>query len=1048
MAMMLVHPFFMRVVCFIGIISFLLGPLRVDFYIASNDVFADDPVVLEDLHITEDVLWTSDTDLSLYEKIFVEDNSTVTIEKGSTISVRHINVLNGRIVAEGTIEEMITMRGIQKVSDDEFDPYCGITEALPTIQFDGYADFEDDPVSTFSFVRFENMGVDHTFDDEEDCPAMAMKDRVWDLFFPSAYAAEVTRMAPAVLYRSGKVHMKSCIFEGNATADVQAQAIFDEYYNVQGYLHIENSNFNNNSQNIAVESRFVEMLGPPSFDVMDCFGSCMSDHWGTEDEMNHYNRCYNMCNADQDGSHDNSRVVLKNNWYGHENGPSGIVPGDIETGLIVYGDVTLQEWRPTSDFASNVLFLPGVKASRLHHDSNQVWPPTIGGSDYEELLLDEDGKSIEDIFTDEPIDEVGLPSIAGANIYKRFFGDLAGLKDDRIIRDYGLYAYDWRQSVDDIVENGTQYENEIKYPIEELERLAETSVSGNVTIVAHSNGGLLTKAIMEKLEDDSKTGLVDNIILVSSPQMGTPKAILTMLYGFDEKAIIPWLISDAEARQVVENMPSAYGLLPTEEYFDRTEESIIDFDARQGRYKKYYDAYGDQIDDHDELRDFLLAIGDDREKPAKNDTSKANILNEELFDRNTDLHEQLNDWIPPGDVHLIQIGGWGLDTISGVTYAEKPIEECERTLPFLKKVCHETGEYESFYKPIYTVDGDETVVTSSSLMLEESENVERYWLNMFKFNDIFYQLNRDHANILEIEQLRELISHVAIKHNVQDELPEYIVEDRPDDNDVIDKSKKVAQRIRMSLYSPLDIHLYDRDGNHTGPGTDEDGNQIIEENIPNSYYDVFGKHKYVGWSEGNDVRVELRGYDEGSYTVKLEEVSITDDGEQIDKHVTLTHLPASEDTVATFTVPETGLEDITELHADYNGDGINDYTVTPQIDGEATIEVQQGSATTSNDSSDDDDDENDDEEDSSDDVTLSWTSSTSTEVDKSHDNNYQKNDSVPNKSEKSSDNEKVDEKLEVDEGRGGNNFSKLIFIGIILLSSICIGIFIFKKAIK
>jgi hypothetical protein len=108
-------------------------------------------------------------------------------------------------------------------------------------------------------------------------------------------------------------------------------------------------------------------------------------------------------------------------------------------------------------------------------------------------------------------------------------------------------------------------------------------------------------------------------------------------------------------------------------------------------------------------------------------------------------------------------------------------------------------------------------------------------------------------------------------------LPEFINTTRPSDY------KNAGSRLRMSLYSPLDIHLYDDAGNHTGPKTitiDGETKTILEEGIPNSYYYQFGERKYVGVSRGEHIQMKMDGYDSGTYTLKMEEVEITELGDE------------------------------------------------------------------------------------------------------------------------------------------------------------------------
>lgn len=917
------------------IMLMLVGPLRVDFFSFFNTVSAENepPPMLTDLYITEDVTWNSNTDLQMYENIYLDDDATLTIEQGSTIALRHLAVLWGRIEALGTMDNMITITRIPPyVWDDGInDPYCTV-EPVSTIAFEGYADLDEDRESTFSFVRFTNMGGYYPFDDQ-DCAKMAFIDKVKDLFIPTAYAAPVAHFAPAILYHSGKVMMENCIFEKNYYADIEVNSGYHDDWNTQGYFHVIHSNFDRNEQNTAVISNFSHVILDHDY-YSDCFRTCQWQH--PDDYFIFYPICMSTCSiSDQhDNVRQNDRIVLKDNWYGHEDGPSGIVTDDTREGEMVYGDLLLDGWRPTSDMASNVLFIPGIKASRLYKErsvvgNDKLWPPN-NYADIDDLMLDDDGESVEDVFTQDVIDEVAIP-VLGGNIYKSFIGDLTDLKEKNIMKDFSLYAYDWRYDMENITQNGTLYpDNEIKNAVNEVERLAESSVSTQVTIVAHSMGGLLAKTVMQELERRGEASLIDTIVLVDTPQMGTPQAIPALLHGTDEGLPIPGLMDDMRARKFGENMSSAYGLLPSQNYFDRADGSLIEFATDLEPYESYKEAYGDTIDQYDEFRSFLLGEDDKRDKPAYNDLVSANVLNGKLFDQAHDIHESIDAWTPPQDITLIQIGGWGLDTLRGVKYTEKEEMICEDDpaqdfLFYDAEKC--TLEHVPHLEPQYTIDGDDVVTTPSALMVSMTENVERYWVDLYSYNDE----NRDkkHKNILEAVELREFISQYILQHETPEQLQDYISTKRPDDS----KISHTASRIRMSLYSPLDIHLYDTQGNHTGPVTVSiDGEDIttIEENIPNSYYDVYGENKYVGWGTGSDVRVELDGYDRGSYSVHLQEFSATSDGEQGGDVVTFVHLPTSADTKAIFTVPTGGLVQMSDLVADYDGDGVSDYTISPQ----------------------------------------------------------------------------------------------------------------------
>jgi hypothetical protein len=928
---------------------FAVSPLRIDFFYLSQNVLADDEI-LEDIHISEDTTWNNSTDLSHYENIYVDWGTTLTIEKGAHLAFRHLYVY-GSIIAIGTMEERIELTRIPPtvINRDPYDPIC-FKEIYGTIEFSGPGDYDDDPESMMEFVDFSEMGGYDRFDNS-NCPGLSKQNKVKDLFFPTAYAAVVERAAPAIKITSGRITMKNCTFNKNEYKDIDIEMEEGDWNN-ESYVHIENSNFQNNFQNTAIAS---SVTNSATHDALfeSCFNDCKS---GYPDDYAIYGEiCSAYCRnaVENDPSvHDKTKVILKNNWYGDASGPKTILH-DLADGEELTGDFSMEEsdWRWSADMASNVLFLPGIKASYLSDKSNdnQLWLPN-NTSEVLDLKMDQDGGSQRNVYAKDVIEN----AYAISGIYDEFVEDLAGMKNGRIIKDYSLFAYDWRFDVENIAKNGTQYENEIKHAISEIERLQNNSVSQKVTIVAHSNGGLLAKAIMQELERQGKSNLVDNVVMVSSPQMGTPETIAALLHGY--KQGLPKLsvfMDDADSRELTENMPGAYGLLPSEEYFSRNQESIIDFKTDLEPYKKYKDAYGEKIDDYAELRKFLLAKDDGRGKPSKEDLVNASVLNEKLFDQAREMHQRIDGWSPPEGIKLIQIAGWGLDTISGMEYSQKPHVECVKAFGLIPK-CTETSLFDPIMEPKFTVDGDGTVVAPSSLMLENSERVERLWLDLYRYNKSYFDItiDRQHRDILEVAQLRELLSNIIKIHQSPEVLSRHISSQKPSDY------TGMKPRIRMSLYSPLDIHLYDEDGNHTGPITTDDGT-TIEENIPNTYYKAFGNQKYVGWSEDQDIRVELAGYAEGSYTVKLQEVSLTEDGEENGDSVILEDLPTTDKTQASFEVPEAGLKEMTSLEADYDGDESIDYSVEPKINSSSTLERSDSNDEQENSNNDGDEAQND-----------------------------------------------------------------------------------------
>jgi pimeloyl-ACP methyl ester carboxylesterase len=694
------------------------------------------------------------------------------------------------------------------------------------------------------------------------------------------------------------VQIEHASFQGNHTADIEAELPFNDDQDWYDQFSITDSNFEGNTEGIAVISTI-----------------------------------------DYDGATDFSgRVLLRNNWYGDASGPE--TPSNPSGhGEKLIGTFNLDGWSTakhsatcTENCFSNVMFLPGIKASRLYKDGafgteDELWAPNIGGDDVEELRLDHDGKSIEKVYTKEDgaIEEAFLHPI-----YKKFLDNLKEMKEANVIQDYRSFAYDWRMNPEDIVHNGTLYDGDItRFVADDLEALAHSSKSGKVTIIAHSNGGLIGKALMMELEKRGKINMVDKIIFVGTPQMGTPLSILSLLYGFDEP--IPAHMSQSEARTLAENMPGVYGLLPSKEYFSRLLEPVAHFESDQTRYKHFKDVYGDSLDSFEEFERFLSGAGDGRSEPDNRDVSTENTLREKFLDQARDMHERLDRWTPPSTVEVIQIAGWGLDTVSSVEYLEKEKVVCYPSATQIPS-CMKTGEMVPYYDPKLTVDGDAVVVAPSALMMQTASNVKQYWLDLYAYN----KDNPDgkHGSLFEVTSILQLLQSI-IKNNAF-QSTEFVTGFRPDNYD------KAESRIRMSLYSPLDIHLYDQYGHHTGPKTVLiDGCEVteFEEGIPNSYYYQFDDRKYVGFSGDEKIRVELDGYALGSYTLKIAEVNPTATGERAIAHTTFENLPTTADTKIRLSIPKTGIADISLLSADTDGDGIEDYSVPMELNGSATLDI-------------------------------------------------------------------------------------------------------------
>ncbi|MFZ2621281.1 MAG: DUF5018 domain-containing protein [Minisyncoccia bacterium] len=572
-----------------------------------------------------------------------------------------------------------------------------------------------------------------------------------------------------------------------------------------------------------------------------------------------------------------------------------------------------------ADCFSNVLFIPGLEASRLYEQKtifgipveDQLWEPNTN-SDVQTLYLDSDGTSIDpNVYTRDIILETNSPiytGLAGQNIYKSFSAMMDGLVSDNKIVAWQSYAYDWRADVQDIVDNGTKRENGSYTLTETLRGLVDSSKNRKVTIIAHSNGGLIAKALLKKLQDDKTAGrndLIDHIdvlILVASPQLGTSTAIPALLHGYDTSIMLNILLNPSVARELARNMSSAYGLLPSTEYFNHISNPVVNFvpNSFDPWMTNEITTYGQSVNNYSEVKSFILG-SEGRSNPTFfTDTFIPIKGNSSLLNEAESLHNSIDTMTLPTSIRVIQVAGWGLDTVAGFQY------NASTTCSSLAdNGC--TGSYILDQRPIFTIDGDKTVVEPSAMAM----NGEKYWVNFKNYNTIF-RINRQHKDILEINQLNDFIASTIINGSVSP-------------NSVFKDSKPVdsSNKLRLSVHSPVTLEAYDNEENHTGkvcpPTTDL---CYVEENIPNSGYYEFGEGKYLNLTKEDLQKVVLQGTDVGMFT--FESQVIEPDGQTITS--LFVDIPVTTQTQGEITLNAT---DTPQLKLDVTGDGVTDFIIAP-----------------------------------------------------------------------------------------------------------------------
>lgn len=505
---------------------------------------------------------------------------------------------------------------------------------------------------------------------------------------------------------------------------------------------------------------------------------------------------------------------------------------------------------PEPTGASSVLFLPGIQASRLYTDGilgseNQLWEPNRN-ADVRKLSFTEAGTSVNDVYTRDVLDEI----FGAFNVYQTFLDELTKLAEENRIQDFEAFAYDWRYDVFDVATKPVAYpDGEQKLLVETVRELAADSHTGKVTIIGHSNGGLVAQALLQEYGDEELAGLIDKVVFLGTPQQGTPKAIGSLLYGLDQSALFGLVIRASTARTTTQNLPGAYGLLPSPVYVAAAEQPVITTDGSElaAPIASYVGDF-----DHEALAAFL---GD--ANGTLRDAAHINwpvTLRAELLHSARATQEKLAAWEAPADVSVYQVAGTGIATIEGFEYREFRCDEGNALCvlqPFVKPV------------PLFTQEGDGTVVLDSATAYAGNRVTAE--INLKEDGAGVTNKNTKHADITESDSVQELLLSAILYPQVTDAV-------------VIPEAASVSETLTIiGAHSPVAVVAENPAGQRVGKVDDE----VVEEVVGASYFEFAGG-KYLVVPTTEDIEVTVVGMEEGRYSLTIE--TLEPDGEQRTEH--------------------------------------------------------------------------------------------------------------------------------------------------------------------
>lgn len=540
--------------------------------------------------------------------------------------------------------------------------------------------------------------------------------------------------------------------------------------------------------------------------------------------------------------------------------------------------------------ASNVLFLPGIKGSVLKINNDTVWPPSFWSDDLPELALTDGGDSVNPVVVDGV-----LETFYGTPIYRGFTSFMDELVASGTTTEWKALPYDWRFSPERILADGIRTPDGIKDPIEEIEALAASSETGKVTIVAHSMGGLFGKAIIKKLQDEGKENLIDSFVMIGTPQLGTPQATASLLHGDSEGIGAGFIVNPAMSRKIAQNFQSTYDLLPSPRYFGEVTEPIIAFDASVAFTQAWRDYWGPAIDSYTEFFSFITGSGVARTDPEFTQLWIPEILRTDLTENARNFHNIYDTYSFPDSIRVVQVAGWGAPTVKAIKY----------------KTRHSMQNYE----PLFTREGDSTVVYPSAV---SSIADETYFFNLATYNALENIPDYKHRSLLSSSPVQETL--ISVIENKSISQNQYIVTTKPVPGNLADK-------LIVSTHSPVVLGAYDQSGHFTGISPNQDlGADVlsITEDIPDSAFLSFGDSQYLFLPKDGSYSVAFNGVGSGPTDIDIESFA-SDTATPV---TTYTDIPTTDSTSATFIMNSASPQDA-HIQVDSNNDGQTDTYVAP-----------------------------------------------------------------------------------------------------------------------
>lgn len=498
------------------------------------------------------------------------------------------------------------------------------------------------------------------------------------------------------------------------------------------------------------------------------------------------------------------KVDIKNNWWGSVVGPFHI-GNPVSLGDAVSGTKNFKPWLLAPESGSEKVPVIIIPGIMGSYLNKNDKKGTEVWPGIGSLALSKEDGHLDVLLN---LSTLVTKGVLKKTFLANYFSGLEGSLDAAGFKENDnlfYFGYDWRQDVDGLSWKGVS--STTKTLAEYINEVRVKTGSEKVDIVAHSMGGLLVKSYLNHFGSENNN--IRKFIDIATPHLGSPFAPKTLIFGdnIGSDLLGKDVVSPKKIKEISQNFPSIYALIPSKNYYD-------------SRYTDYTHVIRDLLDIDNNQVTGILNYNDTKNLLQNTGRNSVLLQNAEK------LHDTLDTLDPKNYVdEVVNIVGCSRPTLGNISIRNKK----------------ENGEYEY---DLAFIDGDGTVPLKSAEAMSAGS--------------VYYIKGAEHATMPSQSGVKELVgsiltnSEVALSASVSTSTASC----------GIPKGKVV------SVHSPVDIHIYDNEGRHSGP--DKKGD--IQNDIPGIAYETVEDNKFVFIPDGGEYEIKMIGTDEGTFNVRVSDV--------------------------------------------------------------------------------------------------------------------------------------------------------------------------------